>query len=81
MPKLRREDVQPLMDELIKRIAGWRGRLLAYSSRLTLVKTCLAIVPVYLLSFIKFSEWAIRFLESQMTHCLWNNDNDSTNIT
>jgi hypothetical protein len=61
MPKLRREDVQPLMDELIKRIASWRGRLLAYSSRLTLVKTCLAIVPVYLLSFIKFSEWLLGF--------------------
>jgi hypothetical protein len=75
--QLRREDVQPLVDKLIKRIAGWRGRLLAYSSRLTLVKTCLASVPVYLLSFIKFPKWAIRLLESQMAHCLWNNDSDS----
>jgi hypothetical protein len=32
--KLKREDIQPLMDKLIKRIAGWRVRLLAYSSRL-----------------------------------------------
>jgi hypothetical protein len=32
--KLKREDVQPLVDKLIKHIAGWRGRLLAYSSRL-----------------------------------------------
>jgi hypothetical protein len=68
--KLKRKDLQPLLDKLIRKIAGWRGRLLAYSSRLTLVKTCLASVPVYLLSFLKFPKWAIRLLESQMAHCL-----------
>jgi hypothetical protein len=26
--KLRREDLQPLIDKMIKRIAGWRGKLL-----------------------------------------------------
>jgi hypothetical protein len=25
---LRREDLQPLVDKIVKRIAGWRGRLL-----------------------------------------------------
>jgi hypothetical protein len=75
--RLKREDVQPLLDKLIKKMAGWRGRLLAYSSRLTLVKTCLASIPVYPLSFLKFPKWAIRLLESQMSHYLWNNDNDS----
>jgi hypothetical protein len=45
--KLKREDVQPLVDKLVKRMAGWRGRLLAYSSRLTLIKSCLASIPVY----------------------------------
>jgi hypothetical protein len=75
--KLSREDLQPILDKLIKRIAGWRGKLLDYSSRLELIKTCLASVPVYLLSFLKFPKWVIRLLESQMTHCLWNNDSDS----
>jgi hypothetical protein len=75
--KLKREDLQPLLDKLIRRIASWRRRLLVHSSRLTLVKTCLASVPVYLLSFLKFSKWAIKMLESQMAHCLWNNDSDS----
>jgi hypothetical protein len=75
--KLKREDLQPLLDNLIRRISGWRGRLLAHSSRLTLVKTCLASVHVYLLSFLKFPKWDIRLLESQMAHCLWNNDSDS----
>jgi hypothetical protein len=71
--RLKREDLQPLLDKLIKMIAGWRGRLLAYSSRLVLIKTCLSSVPVYILSFLKFPKWAIRMIESQMAHNLWNN--------
>jgi hypothetical protein len=72
--KLKREDLQPVIDKMIKRAAGWRGKLLAYSSRLVLIKACLAIIHVYLMSFIKLPTWAIRLLESQMAHCLWNDD-------
>jgi hypothetical protein len=68
--KLTREDLQPLIDKLIKRIAGWRGKMLAYSSRNVLIKTCLTSVLVYLLSFLKFPKWAIKLLESQMGNCL-----------
>jgi hypothetical protein len=71
--KVKREDLQPILDKLIKRAAGWRGRLLAYGSKLVLIKTCLASIPVYMLSFIKFPKWAIKLLETQMAHCLWNN--------
>jgi hypothetical protein len=46
--KLKREDLQPPLDKLIKRVAGWRGRLLAYSSRLVLIKTYLSSISVYL---------------------------------
>jgi hypothetical protein len=68
--RLKREDLQPILDKMVKKAAGWRGRLLAYSSRLVLIRSCLASVPVYLLSFMKFPEWAIKLLESQMAHCL-----------
>jgi hypothetical protein len=74
--KLKREDVQPLVDRLVKSIAGWREMLLAYSSRLVLIKSCLTSVLVYLLSFIKFLKWAIRLIESNMAHCLWNNNEE-----
>jgi hypothetical protein len=43
-------------------IAGWRGRLPLYAGRLILLKTCLASVPIYLLSIIKFSRWAIDII-------------------
>ena len=70
--KLSREELQPLVDKLLHRIAGWRGKLLSLAARALLVKTCLAIIPIYLLSFIKFSKWAIRILNTHMSNCLWN---------
>jgi hypothetical protein len=75
--KLKREDLQPILDNLVKKIAGWRGRLHTYSSRLVLIKTCLASILVYLLSFLKFPKWSIKLIESQMENCLWNDDNES----
>lgn len=74
--KLRREDLQPIIDKIVKRIAGWRGRLLSYAGRPTLLKTCLASIPIYLLSIIKFPRWAIDMINSYMGHFLWNNTED-----
>jgi hypothetical protein len=58
--KLTREDLQPLVDKLLHRIAGWRGKLLSVAARALLVKTCLANIPTYLPSFIKFPKWQLR---------------------
>jgi hypothetical protein len=69
--KLRREDLQPLIDKIIKRIAGWRGKLLTQARRIVLIKTCLASIPVYLLSYFKFPKWAIDLINSHMANCLW----------
>jgi hypothetical protein len=71
--KLKREDLQPVIDKIIKRIAGWKGRLLSYAGRLVLLKSCLASIPIYLLSVIKFPRWAIDMINSHMGHFLWNN--------
>lgn len=71
--KLRKEDLQPVIDKVIKRVAGWRGRLLSYGGRIILIRACLASIPIYLLSFIKFPAWAIQAINSQMADCLWNN--------
>jgi hypothetical protein len=70
--KLRRADLQPLIDKILKRIAGWRGKLLSYAARLLLIRTCLASIPVYLFSFLKFPKWALDLINSQMANCLWN---------
>ena len=70
--KLSKEDIQPLIDKILKRIAGWRGKLLSYRGRLTLIQACLASIPIYLLSFFKFPKWAVEMINTQMANCLWN---------
>jgi hypothetical protein len=69
--KLRRKDIQPMVDLIIKRIPGWGGKLLSYSARLTLLKSCLASIPIYLMSIIKFPKWAIEAINSQMSNFSW----------
>jgi hypothetical protein len=70
--KLSRADIQPLIDKILKRIAGWRGKLLSYRGRIILIKSCLASIPIYLLSFFKFPKWALDLINTQMANCLWN---------
>ena len=52
--QLKKEDLQPVVDKTLKRFAGWRGKLLNPKSRLILLKSCIASIPMYLLSVIKF---------------------------
>lgn len=69
--KLRREDIQPIVDKVLNRIAGWKGRLLSCGGRLTLLKACLVSIPIYLLSVIKFPKWAIDAINTQMANFFW----------
>ena len=57
---------------MMNRIAGWKGRLLSSAGKLTLLKSCLASIPIYLLSVIKFPKWAIENINSHMANFLWN---------
>jgi hypothetical protein len=40
--------------------------VLSYGARLTLLKACLASIPIYLMYIVKFPKWAINALNSQM---------------
>jgi hypothetical protein len=77
---VRREDIQPLVDKLLRRIAGWRGKLLSYVARVVLIKACLTSIAIYLMSFIKFPKWAIQILNAHLAYCLWNDDPENHKI-
>ena len=66
--KLRREDIQHIIDRIIKNIAGWLGKHLSYKGKLILLTTCIASIPAYLMSVMKFPKWAIEAITSQMSH-------------
>jgi hypothetical protein len=63
---LTREDIQPLVDKILNKIAGWKGNLLSLAARVVLIKSCLTSIPIYLLSFIKFPKWAIKLLKTHV---------------
>jgi hypothetical protein len=69
--KLRRQHLQPLIDKIVKRLAGWRGKLLTQADSLVFIKICLASIPVYLLSFFKFPRWTIDLTNSRIANCFW----------
>jgi hypothetical protein len=52
--KLRKEDLQPIIDQIIKKISGWRGKLVSYEGKLILIRACLASIPTYLMFVLKF---------------------------
>jgi hypothetical protein len=72
--KLRKKDLQPVVDKTLKRFSGWRGKLLNLQSRLILLKACIASIPMYLLAVIKFPKWALKIINSQMAHFLWSDE-------
>jgi hypothetical protein len=72
--KLKREDLQPLVDSLLSRMAGWRGKLLSSEAKRILIQTCLASIPIYLLSFFRFPKWALQLINTQLANCMWNDE-------
>ena len=74
--KLGRDDLQPVVDKILKRVAGWKGKLLSYGGRLVLLKTCLASIPIYRMSIIKFPRWAIELINTHMARFFWDNSEE-----
>jgi hypothetical protein len=62
--KLKREDLQPLVDNLLNRMAGWRGKLLSSEAKRILIQTVLSSIHVYMLFFFKFPKWALDLINT-----------------
>lgn len=61
-----------LMSKFDKRISGWRGRLLSFGGKITLLKSVLNALPIHALSVIKPPNKLIHHLEKTMAAFLWN---------
>jgi hypothetical protein len=64
------------VDKVLNRIPGWKGRLLSYGARLILLRACLASIPIYLMSLIRFSKWVIESINSHMANFFWDDTGD-----
>jgi hypothetical protein len=55
-----------MVDKIINKMLGWKGKLMSYSGRLTLHKDCLTSIPIYLMLVIKFPKWATETINFEM---------------
>jgi hypothetical protein len=44
---------------------------------MTLLKACLANIPIYLMSVTRFSKWAVEAVNSEMTNFFWNDQENN----
>jgi hypothetical protein len=65
------------MDKIINRIPRWKGKLLSYGGRLTLLKAYLASIPIYLMYVIKFPKWSIEVINSHMANFFWDDQENN----
>jgi hypothetical protein len=69
--KLRRVDVQPLLDKIGGRLSGWKGKFLSSAGRETLVKCVLTSQPIYHLTIFPAQKWLIAQIDSMRRGFLW----------
>jgi hypothetical protein len=69
--KLRRVDVQLLLDKIGSRIPGWKGKLLSTAGRETLVKSVLTAQPIYRLTVFPMQKWLFKRIGRMRRSFLW----------
>lgn len=69
--KLRKIDVQPLIDKIGARLPGWKGRMMSTAGRETMVKTVLSSQPIYHLMAFPEQKWLIRKIDRIRRSFLW----------
>jgi hypothetical protein len=78
--KLRREDIQPLIESLLRRITGWRGRLLSTIAKRVLIQAFLSSISIYLLSFFRFPKCSLKLLDTHLANLMWNDEGGNHKI-
>jgi hypothetical protein len=69
--KLPKSAWQPLVDKVAHKLPIWKGNFMHHSDRLTLIKTTMAAIPVYVSTSLGLPPWVIKALIKIMTDFLW----------
>ncbi|WVZ91565.1 hypothetical protein U9M48_037717 [Paspalum notatum var. saurae] len=68
---LQKIHVQPLIEKISNRLAGWKGNLLNRAGRLTFVSSVLSSMPTYHLSVFPLAVWARKRIDKIRRSFLW----------
>lgn len=67
----RKIDFQPLINKIASRLAAWKFKLLSMAGRLVLLKTVLSALPIYFMTYLPLSAWAIEQIDKLRRAWLW----------
>ena len=69
--KLRRVDIQPLVDKVAARLPAWKGKFLNKAGRLTVLKAVLSSIPTYFLTVFQPQKWMTKQIDKLRRGFLW----------
>lgn len=76
--RLRKIDIQPLVEKATSKISGWQGRHLTQAGRVCLTKSVLSSQPVYLLTVLKAPIAILDEIDRARKKFLWAGDSTLT---
>lgn len=69
--KLRKGDLQPLVDKISSGLPTWKAHLMTRAGRCILVKVKLSAIPVHTAMAVALSSWAIECIDKRRRAFLW----------
>jgi mannosylglycoprotein endo-beta-mannosidase len=69
--RLKKEDLQPLIDKVANRLPTWKAEQMAPIGHITMVKSVLSSMPIYLLIAIDPPKWVIKGIDKFRRGFLW----------
>jgi hypothetical protein len=69
--KLRKSDLQPLVDKVADALPIWKAKFLTKAGRAVLVKAKLSAIPVHTAMAVTLSPWAIKCIDTRRRAFLW----------
>jgi hypothetical protein len=73
---LQKIHVQPLVEKIGQRLAGWKGPLLNRAGRLTLVSSVLSSMPIYHLTIFPLVKWTKKQIDKIRHSFLWKGEDN-----
>lgn len=69
--RLKKEDLQPLVDKIASRLPTWKSNQMNSMGRITMVNSVLSAIPIYLLVAIDAPRWIIKGIDKIRRGFLW----------
>ncbi|KAJ4771882.1 LINE-1 reverse transcriptase [Rhynchospora pubera] len=66
-----RQDFQPLIDKVKKKLEGWKGALMSRAGKIVLASSVLSSVPVFFMSVFKLPAWVIKAIDQIRRNFIW----------